>query len=63
MLSPREQQEAQKKMEAWMAVGRLVDQALAILVEVNEGPMEQAQLSRIAEKAPIQAALWNTGGE
>jgi hypothetical protein len=54
---------SQEKMEAWMRVGKLCEQALALLVAVNEGPCEQAKLSWIAEKAPIQAQLWNEGGE
>lgn len=55
--------EAQQKMEAWMEVGRLCERAAAVLCNVNEGPMVQAQLLALDDKARVQANLWNTGGE
>lgn len=58
-----EQEEAQKKMEAWMKVASLAEQALKILADVGEGSMDQVALVRLVDKAQIQAQLWNMGGE
>ena len=63
VLRESEIEEAQTKMEAWQKVGSLVDQALQIMVNANIGPVEQAMLMHISEKAPIQVGLWNLGGE
>lgn len=53
---------AQQKMEAWALVQRLVAQAQTALVQVNEGPMEQAKLDWLEQKARVQVGLWNDGG-
>lgn len=52
--------EAQKKREAWLKVEKLAEEALQLLVQVNEGHVEQAQLMHLVAKAPVQAKLWRT---
>lgn len=48
----------EQKRQAWLQAGKLAEQALALLVAVNEGPVEQAHLGHLAEKAEVQARLW-----
>lgn len=54
---------AQQKMEAWMQVARLCEQAVKVLANVNEGPGAQAVLDSMEDRARTQADLWNEGGE
>ena len=49
----------QEKAAAWQAVAKLCEQANAILVDAEEGYVEQAQLTRIEDKARVQVGLWS----
>jgi hypothetical protein len=48
----------QQKREAWAKAGKLCTEAAILLIDVDEGPMEQAQLLHIQEKAFVQIRLW-----
>lgn len=42
---------------AWKKAGELAQHALEALQSVNQGPIKQAQLMWIVEKAPVQIKL------
>jgi hypothetical protein len=47
-----------KERQAWKTVQMAAEDALNALVAANEGPQEQAMLSRLIEKAQVQQKLW-----
>ena len=49
---------AKQKREAWAKVEQLAEQTWHLLLEVNEGCVEQAQLMHIQAKAAVQQKLW-----
>ena len=51
---------AQEQQEAGNKVAKLCQEAVAVLVDAEEGPMEQAKLLRIEDKAYVQVGLWST---
>lgn len=63
MLREKDRVEAQEKHEGWHKVAKLLEQAQAVLVQVNEGPCELPKLQWLQEKAETQSRLWSVGGE
>ena len=58
VLSPRDEEDRQRKMEAWMRVAKLMEEAYAVLVAVEVTSWHVPALERLEESARAQVNLW-----